>query len=195
MINKKICLNLSENSNTYTKEAQIGSPHVKMHTKIIEHTTTSTFINTSVKDLTDISEKSRIIPKRIEFENEITYSKKVSEGIVEKVFKIETEKKLEHFLSQSSKYKQSHSSDLSIIDSDKFKSDSSSSNLSFSSCKEVASKKLTHYLIPFTKRNDEKFKKRAISNIRKPYFNTNKSVNFKPYYYGRRPLNYGKSSY
>lgn len=195
MINKKICLNLADDSVLYTNKAKLVSPNENLQTKLHENTTTSTLLNTSRKDQSEISENLQMLPKRIEFENELTYSKKVREGILENVFKIQSEKKHENFLSQTSKSKQAFSSDLSILDSDKFRSESSSSNHSFSSCKEIASKKLTHYLIPSIKRNDEKFKKRAISNLRKPYLNTNKSVNFKPYRYGRRPINYGKSSY
>ena len=56
----------------------------------------------------------------------------------------------------------------------------------------IASKKLTHTLIPFKKANDEKFKKNAVKLLRKPEFDGANSINFKPYKYGRRPLQFGK---
>ena len=50
---------------------------------------------------------------------------------------------------------------------------------------------MCHYIIPFNKVDDENFKIKAMSTLRKPAFNSNKSINFKFYKYGRRAFNYG----
>ncbi len=202
MINRKICLNPVEHSFLNTNVYKLDSPKIKISSNIQETTTTSTLIKTSIKNNLDNSPNSNLLAKRKDFENENidtngkgeVNSKENGKEIVENVFKITSNEKLSHSFSYSNISESSFSSGYSDIISHNNSSIYSSSEQSYLSCKKIHSKKLTNYLIPYSKKNDEKFKKRVISNLRNPSFITNKSVNFKPYLYGRRPLDYGKNN-
>ena len=52
-----------------------------------------------------------------------------------------------------------------------------------------------HSSIPFDKINDESYKIKVLSKLRKPEISSNKSVNCKFYEYKRRPFNYGNNLY
>ncbi len=200
MINRKICLNHVEHSFLKQKEYKLDSPNIKISSNFQETTTTSTLIKTSIKNNLENSPNSNVLEKRIDFDNENIdtkakgkfNSKEKCKDIVENVFKISPNEKLSHSFSHSSISESSFSSGYSDLVSNKNSSKYSSSEQSYSSCTKIHSKKLTNYLIPYSKINDEKFKRKVISNLRNPSFITNKSVNFKPYLYGRRPLDYGK---
>lgn len=205
MINRKICLKPAEHSFLTTIQHKLESPAGKITTNIQENITTCSLSKTSIKKNFEYSPNVSVLAKKIEFEKEnqdIETKEKCKDNLkeadkdkIENVFKISSKDKLSHSFSHSNISESSFTSGYSDLISINKSSSYSSSDQSYSSYRKINSKKLTNYLIPYTKINDEKFKKRVICNLRNPSYITNKSVNFKPYLYGRRPLDYGKFKY